>query len=133
MTTQTRYKVLVVDDDPGALFAISGALSVEFEVTPTLSPLEALQLLQTQDFQVVCADFQMPQMNGLALLQTLGALPQYTAGLLITGSNDVMSHKDWSDTKRVGVVFKPYDPEQLIRVVRQFAKLAEMKRKATPR
>jgi DNA-binding NtrC family response regulator len=126
---EKKLRVLIVDDDPGALSVLDAILSEEFEVVTCLSSREALKILKTQSFQVVCTDFQMPHMNGLVLLQQIEQFPEYTAGLLITGSTDVKSHKDWSDERRVVVVFKPYDPDKLLRVVRQFAQIANMRRR----
>jgi DNA-binding NtrC family response regulator len=128
-TPSEKFRVLVVDDEPEALFALDAILCEEFEVITCLSPLEALSILKTQSVHLVCSDFQMPLMNGLVLLQKIEELPEYTAGLLITGSSDVKSHKDWSDDRRVVVVFKPYDPDKLLRVVRQFARIAQMRRR----
>lgn len=133
MDSTTRYPVLIVDDEPAALRSLDAVLGFDFDVTMCSSAREALGILEDNDFLVVCADYRMPEMDGLELLARVDALARGINGLLITGCTEVMSREDWLEHDYLGVVFKPYDPERLIGMVQRFARMAELRRKRRER
>jgi DNA-binding NtrC family response regulator len=120
-----KYRVLVVDDDRSALDGIEAVLSQDVDVTKCLSPGRAIELLQERDFHVVCSDYRMPGIDGAELLRKVSELPQDVGCLLITGASEYVAS---SSTGKHYVLLKPFDPERLIRMVLQLARLAEMKR-----
>ncbi len=122
------YSVLAVDDDPNLLRTMEGVLCDDFAVTTCASPTEALVRLQKQSFHVVCSDFQMPGMNGAEFLKEVAALPTATSCILVTGIPDLARKAIDDHAAIVMVVSKPYDPERLIRLVEQLARLTEVKR-----
>ncbi len=74
-TKAGRGRILVVDDDPGALERVLGALrSRGYQVEGAADGLQALARLQHGGFDVVVTDFQMPRLNGLALLREVHRL-----------------------------------------------------------
>jgi len=119
-----RFHVLVVDDDPGMLSSLSSVLCDDVHVVTASSPYRALEFLQSRSFHVVCSDFKMPGMNGIELLQKVSQLPEYVSCLLFTGSDEYRS----GENNRHYVLLKPFDPERLIGMVIQLARVAEMKR-----
>ncbi|HQN92461.1 MAG TPA: response regulator, partial [Methanoculleus sp.] len=64
-------KILAVDDDPAFLELTRAYLErdgdIVVETTP--SPLQALDMLAETPYDVIVADYEMPEMNGIALLQ----------------------------------------------------------------
>jgi DNA-binding NtrC family response regulator len=120
-----KYSVLVVDDDPGVLTSITGLLSDDVEVASALSAERALELLKVRSFHVVISDFAMPGMDGTALLGRIAQMPEYVSCLLITGSD---RYQVTAGPARHYVLFKPFDPERLIRMVLELGRVAEMKR-----
>jgi DNA-binding response OmpR family regulator len=68
----TPAKILLVDDDELELQLMADRLSVAgFQVTTALNGAAALQLLDEQWFPLVLADWQMPVMNGIQLVEKL--------------------------------------------------------------
>ncbi len=65
--------VLHVDDDPCMLEVSKEILMTEgnFEIDHALSVEEAFKKLETQDYDVVISDYEMPQKNGLEFLKEL--------------------------------------------------------------
>ena len=62
-------RILVVDDDPLILAALSRILQSEgYEVVTHSDPAQAAK---EEGFQVVLTDFMMPLLNGVELLRTL--------------------------------------------------------------
>jgi DNA-binding response OmpR family regulator len=116
--------VLVVDDDPMIRHLIAVNLELEgFEVAHAddgESCLRAVELLRPD---VVVLDVAMPLLDGLAAAARLRADPS-TAGIKIVM---VSARAQQSDIRRgleAGVdvyLTKPFDPDVLIRVVRDLA------------
>lgn len=65
-----RANILAVDDDPVNLKVLVGILSTEpYHITIAHSALEVLELLSTQQWDLLIADVMMPQMSGYELTQ----------------------------------------------------------------
>jgi DNA-binding NtrC family response regulator len=116
---------LIVDDDPAMLATAEAILSLEFDVTSCSGPLEALALFDATSFDVVCADFMMPVMDGRAFLAEIAKRSDVVCGLLMT------ARVDFEATNRpFPVLFKPFDPERFLHTINHLARLSEMKRSA---
>jgi DNA-binding NtrC family response regulator len=122
---QKKYSVLVVDDDPNVLTSIIRLLSDDADVASAPSGERALEVLKGRSFHVVISDFSMAGMDGNALFGRIGAMPEYVSCLLLTGSD---RYKPLAGEIRHYVLFKPFDPERLIRLVMELGRVAEMKR-----
>ncbi|MFB6364125.1 ATP-binding protein [Paenibacillus elgii] len=65
-----RVNILAVDDDPVNLNVLVGILSSEpYRITTAQSAREALELLDTQQWDLLIADVMMPHMSGYELTQ----------------------------------------------------------------
>jgi len=124
-TKEARYSVLVVDDDSSVRASVTSLLSDDSDVVAAASAERALELLIERCFHVVISDFAMPGMDGNTLLAQVGRMPQYVSCLLITGSDH---YKPLVGEARHYVLFKPFDPERLLSMVRELGRVAEMKR-----
>ncbi len=121
-----RPSVLVVDDERAVLDSIEVVLDEHVNVQTTTLPLEALRWLDAgRDYHVVCADYRMPTMNGLQLLQRVSQRPEYVGCLLITGAEEY-----FQNDQRQGhyMLLKPFSPDRLVALVLQLARVAHMKR-----
>lgn len=58
-------KLLIVDDNPINQKFLSYSLNKYFEITTALNGLEALNILNNHDFDVVLMDLSMPVMDGV--------------------------------------------------------------------
>jgi CheY-like chemotaxis protein len=86
-------RVLLVDDDPDQLLALSFVLSKNgYRVTIADSVREAISLLQRNTFHVLVSDLRMPEMDGFEFLKAVRALegPQSYREMpiiMLTGAN----------------------------------------------
>jgi len=71
--TETRYTILVVDDNEDILEMIAGDLANTFRVAKALSNKEALNLLEKQPVDLVISDVNLPHVNGFSLCVELKA------------------------------------------------------------
>ncbi|WP_256759460.1 ATP-binding protein [Cohnella sp. WQ 127256] len=70
LLNEGKMNILAVDDDPVNLNVLVGILSTEpYNITTATSAREALELLGTQQWDLLIADVMMPQMSGYELTQ----------------------------------------------------------------
>jgi len=66
-----KYRILHIDDDFDALKLLQMRLRGGFEVLSAGSAREALLILETQWFDVIITDYEMPETNGIQLLKII--------------------------------------------------------------
>jgi two-component sensor histidine kinase len=87
--TETRARVLYIDDDPGLARLVQKTLeSRGFDVTLEASGAAGLQRLQQDRFDVVALDHHMPGQTGLETLPQICALSDAPPVVYVTGSED---------------------------------------------
>src|SRR5512147_1383094 len=85
-------RLLVVDDEIDVMTSLCNILSeVGYDVVGFTRGHDALETLQKQPFDVLLADFDMPEMNGLELLQKALGRDRYLLGFIITGKGTVQT------------------------------------------
>jgi two-component system response regulator HupR/HoxA len=126
-----RISLLVVDDDRALLETTLALLEDGFDARGAVSGLEALRLLEKQPSHVVCADFDMPGLNGVELLHRVCELYPGTTGILVTGLRDQLPAGVARDESIFAVIYKPYAPDALIRTIQNAVSLAAMTRAVT--
>ena len=113
--------VLVVDDDRTVLELLAEHLKeYGLEVRTTTSPLDALQLLEGERFDVVVTDLAMPDLSGFELAERVKTLSPSTPVILVTGWG-IEVHAE--DLRRAGidvVLYKPFRREEVAGAVERF-------------
>lgn len=121
--------ILIVDDEPRSLEAISMTLEDEFEVHCAGGAEEALAVLDEEFVEAVFCDQRMPGMTGVELLTKLRDARPELPRIIITG------YTDPEDIIRAinegGVhqfITKPWRPEQLLLAARRAVELYRLQR-----
>jgi two-component system, NtrC family, response regulator GlrR len=119
-----KLRILIVEDDPAVLAGMAAALDEKMVVDTCESAEAALPKLARNSYNVVCADYGLPNMSGLELLEELAKRRPPVRGVLVTGSED-----SYKISKRRGyyVLKKPFDPERLMAIVEHLAALSFMR------
>ncbi len=129
---ETAAAVLVVDDTPANLLAVQPLLKpLGYPLVMAASGYEALKLAAERDFVVILLDLMMPELDGLATLQRMRAIPRAktTPVVLLTAFHP--ERRIMESAYALGAldfVEKPIAPELLRGKVKAFAALYEQGR-----
>jgi len=120
--------VLVVDDEPSIRITTAALLEEDYEVTQCESAEAALASLRSRRVDVVCTDFRMAHMNGVALLLEAQKLHPGISGVLVTAYADYPAYQ--AELRKVPclILLKPYEASKLYELVARAAQLSRMKR-----
>ncbi len=113
------YNILIVDDEKSVVFLLKEELSEieKYDVTVAYDGAEAINLLQTQPFDVVLLDVKMPRVSGIEVLKYIREQHPTTIVLMLTNFADV---KTAIETMKLGAydfVSKPYEREELLATI----------------
>jgi len=127
----TQPTILVVDDDPNALFGTAQILMDEgYQVAQADSATKALEKLRANSIDVVITDEKMPDLNGMGLLSEIKKIDDQIPVILLTAYGSVQMAVD--ALKRGAFYFfeKPVlnNLEQFLIIIRQALKTREMER-----
>lgn len=114
--------VLTVDDSASIRQMVAFTLkSAGYTVIEAADGEDGLAKAKSNAINLVLTDQNMPKMDGLTLIKSLRALPQFRATpilMLTTESSDAMK----AQGKAVGAtgwLVKPFDPQKLLEVVKK--------------
>jgi two-component system chemotaxis response regulator CheY len=115
--------ILVVDDTRSMRKMVSAVLAgAGYDVAEAGDGVEALQLAQARQFDLVVTDHNMPRMDGVTLVRELRQLPDYDAVALIVLSTEVdpALKQKGREAGATGWMAKPFDPERMLDIVAKF-------------
>ena len=114
--------ILTVDDTASMRQMISFTLnSVGHEVIQACDGNEALKMLEGKKVDLVIADVNMPNMDGISLVKSLRSLADYkfTPILMLTTESQEAKRQQGKVAGATGWIVKPFNPEQLLTVVKK--------------
>ena len=118
-------KILIVDDEEAILETMTFTFMGEYEVFTTADPRRALDLLdENAPVAVLITDQRMPHMTGVELLEAVYAQHPETVRIMLTGFADSDATIQAINAGHAyAYISKPWEPEELKRVVRRAAEL----------
>jgi two-component system OmpR family response regulator len=115
-----KFKVLIVDDEPDFLEAIIKRLKARgVEVAGAESGYKALELLDSQDFDVIILDIRMPGMDGIETLREIKKLKPLVEVIMLTGHASVESGIQCMQLGAFDYLMKPVGLDELLEKMRQ--------------
>jgi two-component system chemotaxis response regulator CheY len=115
-------KILTVDDSASIRQMVVFTLkSAGYDVVEASDGNLGVQQAKKMQVDLILTDQNMPGMDGLTLIKTLRATPQYKSTpmlMLTTESSDAMKAQGKS-AGATGWLVKPFDPQKLLEVVRK--------------
>ena len=129
MTDTTASSILVVDDDPHALVAVTSVLQEKgFRVVAVEGPAEALRELMSGNsrIDVVLTDVRMPGESGVDLLAAIHGLNPELPVILMTGYADLQTTLEAIKRGVFDFILKPIDFGQLVLSIEKGVKHARL-------
>lgn len=115
-------KILTVDDSISMRQMITFTLRENgYEVIEAVDGQDAISKAQNQSFDLIFTDQNMPNIDGLTLIQMLRVLPKHEKTpilMLTTEASDDMK-KMGRAAGATGWLVKPFDPQKLLDVVKK--------------
>lgn len=115
-------RILAVDDSASMRQMVSFTLkSAGFDVAEAEDGVAALDLARKEKFNLVLADVNMPNMDGIALIKALRAEADYkfTPMLMLTTESGTDKKMEGKAAGATGWIVKPFNPEQLIATIQK--------------
>ena len=111
---EKKFSILYVDDEETNLRVFKANFRKFFNVKTTPNPLEAIEMLKDNEFQVIVTDQRMPEMTGTQFLEKI--LPDYpdVIKIILTGFTDIEAIQD--GINRCGIykyITKPWNFEEM--------------------
>jgi putative nucleotidyltransferase with HDIG domain len=120
MLSNARPKILVVDDEAPIRNFLRRALEpVAAEVGEAANATEALEAIESRDFDLILSDLVMPQGNGLELLAMSQASQWDVAFLLMSGRADLAQVVEALRLQAADFLIKPFTVAELLEAVRR--------------
>ena len=111
----SKYKVLLLDDEPEVLKALTRVLRREYELVCFTDGNKALLELENNLYSVLVTDMRMPEINGATFLKKAHEISPMSQKILLTGYADPKDASDAINTGHVDFYLnKPWDNEELI-------------------
>lgn len=114
--------VCTVDDSQSIRDMMSYTLKeAGFNVLEAEDGQKALQVLDSNQADLVITDLNMPNMDGLTLIKSLREKPQYsgTPILMLTTESDAEKKAAGKAAGATGWIVKPFNPDNLISVIQK--------------
>lgn len=121
MVHQTAISVLVVDDEAAIRQILTrGIAAAGFKVLQAVDGVDALKKLHLAPVDVVIADLQMPNMDGLQLLREVRAQFAGIGVILITGHRKLLPADDISKAGADDLITKPFHNHEIVAKLKQY-------------
>jgi DNA-binding NtrC family response regulator len=112
-----KPRILAVDDDRDALFALEKVLSLNgYQVQKASSGKEALSYLCSNSFDLVLLDVMMPGINGLEVVREIKSDPvlRFIPVLMLTANDSSADLLKGFEAGADDYIFKPFRPDELL-------------------
>jgi two-component system chemotaxis response regulator CheY len=116
-------RILIVDDSNAIRQSITFVLEqAGFAVAQAVDGADAVKILETQAFDLVVSDVNMPNMDGIALTKHIrqNARHKFTPILMLTTESQAGVMQEGKAAGATGWIVKPFEPDKLLAVVKKF-------------
>jgi DNA-binding NtrC family response regulator len=121
-------RVLLVDDDAPFRASLAAVLGSEFDVHEAANAALAIETLDRGTFDVIVSDQGMPGASGTSLFEVIQRRYPNLPLILVTGDSRNPEVRKANQTGRILVLYKPFDPQELITWIRSAIVMGKLTR-----
>ena len=114
---ELKPTLLIVDDELGARQSLEVILEDDYRVLSAVNGQEALEILQRETIDLVLLDVNMPDMDGLEVLQKMKELDEEIDVIMVSALNLARKAADAIKSGAYDYITKPYEPEDILSTV----------------
>lgn len=117
--------ILIIDDEELITKSLQKLLKKQgYDVSIAQSGAEALKQIKDRDFNLIVCDVRMPQMDGVETVKEIRRIlkeqgKEPIPEILITGYADEGKYKSAVDLKVADYIYKPFDRQEFIEVIKR--------------
>ena len=116
-------KILVVDDENIVLESCQAILEVEgFEVILVPSADKAIEAMKNDNFALLLIDVKMPKHDGMYLMEKIKEQWPGIPIIVMSGYYTTETIKEAFEMGAAKFIAKPFEPDELVKTVRQIIK-----------
>jgi response regulator RpfG family c-di-GMP phosphodiesterase len=110
-----EHTVMIVDDEQHVLTALERLLRDEpYVVSTAVRPTHAIELVRQAPVSLIISDYQMPEMTGIELFETVKTICPETIRIILTGKADMQATiRAINEGEVFRFITKPWDDEDL--------------------
>lgn len=123
--TNTKKKVLLIDDDPAVSAALSMLLKDEFDTHSAATVRDGVRLFNSLHPNVVVLDLHLPDSHGLQALRSIKSMDRSAAVVILTGFATLEVVEESMRLGACDCLHKPFDGTALIARLRELAEEGE--------
>ncbi len=124
--TMNIMKILVVDDEDIVLESCQAIFELEgFEVMLVPSADKALKAMKNYNFALLLVDVKMPKHDGIYLMQKVKEKWPNVPIIVMSGYYTTQTIKEAYKMGADTFIAKPFEPDELVKIVRQVIKKEE--------
>lgn len=109
-------RILIVDDEPDMLRLLAMILreKTPYDVLTTNNPVEAVSLIEKENFDLVITDLKMPGLDGLQLLEKVKSKDSDIPVIVITAYGTMEAAMEAIEKGGFDFITKPFKKEQIL-------------------
>jgi DNA-binding response OmpR family regulator len=115
----SKLRVLIVDESTGSHDTVKTALPPDSDVICVMNGNEALDMLESEDFDLMLLELKLPDMDGMEILREVKKLTPKPRVIVLSTANDVEKAVQVMKSGATDYVVKPVEPEKLRDVIRE--------------
>lgn len=108
-----KVKILVIDDDPNIAWILSEGLSNKFEFVSARDGIEGLQMVSTEEPDLILLDIKMSGMNGIEVLEKLKKADVRPDVIMVSGHGETQYVVDSIKLGAAEFINKPFDVQEI--------------------
>jgi len=111
--SKEKVKILVIDDDPKVSWILQEGLSRKFEFVAARDGVEGIQMVSTEQPELILLDIKMPGMSGIEVLERLNKAESRPEVIMVSGHGETQYVVDSIRLGAAEFINKPFDVQEI--------------------
>ncbi|NOR45859.1 MAG: response regulator [Candidatus Delongbacteria bacterium] len=119
-------RILVVDDEENMLNMLKSFFLInEYDCKTATNGLEALEIIENNEIDIVVTDMKMPKMDGMELLKVIRKKHDDISAVIMTGFAEEYTQTEALNLGAEGYITKPFRNKELLLILDRIQELNE--------